>query len=467
MTNIAPPFSQESSKPFPFEAFPPILRDYAKHLCHFIQVADSIVGSSLLSLTSLLVQIRGNISIDYRSIPLSLSTLVVADSGERKTTVDKIILATIREWEEELFIGYSDEIASYASLAEKRAPRWLGPPPPNPKILMQEPTIEGIIKQFEIGYPFLGLFSDEGSKMLGGYSLGGFKEMSSAGYLSNFWDGAPIERTRSSTEKVRTSGEEKNTLFNKRLTVCLMIQNVVFNRVWNNLFLQEQGLLARFLICQPSPLAGTRFYKNSSWDPEKFKKVQEKINLRINDLLDLAIAQHRKTYFSMQEGKTSHHAQETIQLSKEALESYREFNDHIEGEIALGGIYYPIKAYAAKTGEQSLRIAGCLSLFDIPYEFEITKAAYERGKILAKWYLDETLRISYHSSADITEQKERYILDLLESRWKKNQTGMTLREIIQAFPIKNVRKKDDLLPILTRLLENNKIKNEDKIWIHK
>jgi hypothetical protein len=63
-----------------------------------------------------LVQIRGNISIDYRSIPLSLSTLVVADSGERKTTVDKIILSPIRKREEELFTEYSREKDAYALL---------------------------------------------------------------------------------------------------------------------------------------------------------------------------------------------------------------------------------------------------------------------------------------------------------------------------------------------------------------
>ena len=469
MTNIVPLFAQDSSKPFPFESFPPILRDYAKELCRFVQVADSIVGSSLLSMTSLLVQGRGNVSIDYRSIPLSLSTLVVADSGERKTTVDKIILAPIRKREEDLFSDYPREKGAYALLNVDwqrklniyleqggSPPHPIGPPPPHPKILMQEPTIEGITKQFEVGYPFLGLFSDEGAKMLGGYSLGGFKEMHSAGHLSNFWDGAPIERTRGAKE-------EKNTLFNKRLTVCLMIQNIVFERVWNNLFLQEQGLLARFLICQPSPLAGTRFYK--TYEASCFEKSQEKVTLRVNDPLDLAVAQHRKAHFMVEEGKTSHDAQETIRLSQEALESYREFNDHIEREIALGGLYYPIKSYAAKTGEQSLRIAACLTLFEIPYEFEISKSAYERGKILAQWYLDETLRISYHSDGEHADQKEQYILDLLSSRWQRKKTGLTLREITHNFPIKKMRKKDELLPILTRLEKSKKIEFKGKVWV--
>ena len=108
--------SKDHSNPFPLEAFPSILRDYANELCRLVQVSDSVVGSSLLSMTSLLVQCRGNISIDYRSIPLSLSTLIVADSGERKTTVDKIILSPIRKREEELFTEYSMEKEAYALL---------------------------------------------------------------------------------------------------------------------------------------------------------------------------------------------------------------------------------------------------------------------------------------------------------------------------------------------------------------
>lgn len=461
--------SKDHFNPFPLEAFPSILRDYANELCRLVQVSDSVVGSSLLSMTSLLVQCRGNISIDYRSIPLSLSTLIVADSGERKTTVDKIILSPIRKREEELFTEYSMEKEAYALLETDwknkfnafvdqggTPPPPLGPPPPNPKILMQEPTIEGITKQFEVGYPFLGLFSDEGAKMLGGYSLGGFKEMHSAGHLSNFWDGAPIERTRGSKE-------EKNTLFNKRLTVCLMIQNIVFGRIWDNLFLQEQGLLARFLICQPSPKAGTRFYQ--AYDAAYFEVIQEKVNLRINALLDLAMAQYRKVHFIVEEGKTSYEAQEVIRLSSEALESYRQFNDDVERELGLGGMYYPIKNYAAKTGEQSLRIAACLSLFDIPYEFEITKEAYDRGKTLAKWYLDETLRISFQSNGDYLEQKEQYILDLLSSCWKRKKEGLTLRQITHNFPVKKMRKKDELLPLLNRLAESNKIKTDGKFWL--
>lgn len=442
---------------FPFDAFPPLVKNYAEVICRFLQVAQPIVGSALLSVVSLLVQSHREIKIDFRSIPLSLATLIVADSGERKTTVDKILLEPIRKMEKELFNTYPTEKFSYTCLLDLwkketkdllmgrgSPPDFLKPElPPHPKILMQEPTIEGITRQFEIGWDSLGLFSDEGAKMLGGYSMGSHKEMHSAGHLSSFWDGTPIERTR--------AVEGKDTLFDKRLTVCLMIQNIVFERVWNNIFLQEQGLLARFLICQPTPKAGTRVYHTSDRLEKSFKASQKKFNTRMNELLA------REFCYPKQKEV------QKITLSTEALQAYKQFSDTLEKEIVLGGDYYAVKAFAAKTAEQSLRIAACLHLFEKD-SLELTKEVYERGATLAKWYLDETLRITCKPELDPHGENSQYILKALESRWQRKKTGMTLREITHTFPITTMRKKSSLLPILETLVNQSKIKYSDKMW---
>lgn len=505
MTSILPLFSQELPKPFPFDVFPGIMKDYAEALCSFLQVADSIVGSDLLSIASLLVQHKGNISIDYRSIPLSLSTLIVADSGERKTTVDKIVLDPIRKKEKELTDNYPyfvDKYLRFHSLWKDRFIKTTAQsseniqammnakpkPPLHPKILMQEPTVEGIIKQFDIGNPSLGLFSDEGAKMLGGYSMGGHKEMASAGYLSNFWDGTPVERTRSSDKKTSL------TLYDKRLTTCLMIQNIVFKRVWKNLFLQEQGLLARFLICQPSPKAGTRTYSNENHS-EKLQLSQEKFNLRVLDLLDDLSSQTNTGHQKMGEKvfseildncfsdqtrlKTNntlfdppHQAidasqsieKSKISLSSEAIEAYTKFTNAIEKKLGPDGMYHPIKSFASKSAEQSLRIAACLTLFESSDSFEITGKNYERGRVLAQWYLDETLRIHYRFDVDAYEKHKQSVLSLLESRWEKKKTGMSLREIIQNFPDKKLRKKALIFPLLKSLEQRKQVRSDGGVW---
>lgn len=118
-------WSMENSKttnvnenPFPFDVFPLLVKNYAEIICRFLQVSQPIVGSALLSVVSLLVQGYREIKIDFRSIPLSLATLIVADSGERKTTVDKILLEPIRKMEKELFKTYPTEKFSYTCLLD-------------------------------------------------------------------------------------------------------------------------------------------------------------------------------------------------------------------------------------------------------------------------------------------------------------------------------------------------------------
>ena len=90
---------QKSSKSFPFESLPEILSSFGIEFSKNLQVADSIVGTNLISIASLLTQDKANIHIGYRKIPINLFSLVVADSGERKTTVDRILLEEIREKE--------------------------------------------------------------------------------------------------------------------------------------------------------------------------------------------------------------------------------------------------------------------------------------------------------------------------------------------------------------------------------
>ena len=134
---------EKDSKAFPFEALSKTLSSFGTEFSKNLQVADSIVGANLISIASLITQDKANIHIGYRKIPINLFTLIVADSGERKTTVDRILLEGIREKEKRDF----DELGFDSSI--------------NPKILMQEPTMEGIATQFETGRNSLGLFSDE------------------------------------------------------------------------------------------------------------------------------------------------------------------------------------------------------------------------------------------------------------------------------------------------------------------
>ena len=110
---------------------------------------------------------------------------------------------------------------------------------------MQDPTIEGITKQFFTGKESLGLFTDEGAKVFGGHSMSKGKSLAAIGHLSNFWDGMPIERTR--------SGDKTSfMLHDKRLTVCIMTQpDIFFSGLGTIAFFKHKDFFQGFLLLTP------------------------------------------------------------------------------------------------------------------------------------------------------------------------------------------------------------------------
>ncbi len=71
--------------------------------------------------------------------------------------------------------------------------------------------------------------------------------------LSSLWDGKPTSRVR--------SGEDFTLLYGKRLSLHLMIQEIVLTSILNNPILTSQGLLARCLIVFPASMVGKREYQ--------------------------------------------------------------------------------------------------------------------------------------------------------------------------------------------------------------
>lgn len=430
-------------KKFPFMCLPGILGDFGRELSSNLQVADSIVGTSLLSIASLLTQNKGNVVVGYRKIPISLFTLIVADSGERKSTVDRILLESIREKERK---DFNDLLLNIPGKIEV-----------HPKILMQEPTIEGIFSQFESGHNALGLFSDEGAKMIGGYSMG--KQVNTAGHLSNLWDGNPIERTRFS-KRVKGMGHITPTLFNKRLSVCLMLQEPVFQKIWNNAFLQDQGLMARFLICTPPSLLGKRSYSHKE-NSSGLDRLKQTFEARLSELLD-----------ELGQGLTSYDQpiavlpmkMKGIHLDKASMDRYIAFNNEIEQELDVGGVYRPIKAFAAKIAEQSLRIAAVCSFFEDSNAMIITETTYAKAVVLSRWYINEILNISNYDDFDTIDRSHKDVFNILLSRKNRGLSGLTLKEVTHRCVNKKIRNKRCLLPILESLQQQNMITFDGELW---
>ncbi len=456
MSSVLVDIEIQKENSFPVDVFPDPAINFIKDLSSGMQVDETIVGSGVLSLAAMIVQGMGNVSEGRQMIPLSLYTMVVAESGERKTSADNEIFKAVREIEQSDFQEYQRNIDCYevaykiwkrksshadlvdaAYFAENKPKR-----PKSPKIIVSDPTSEGLFFQFQKGKNSLGLCTDEGAKIFGGYSLSTSRSFSGVGHFSNFWDGKPIERTRA-------SDEISPTLYDKRLSASIMMQPYIFDSVWDNLLFQEQGFLARFLIAKPQSKAGSRTYEEDSEHVESSVAFHDRVRHLLKNPIEY----------------------EYIKLSKESRKAKLEYQQKLEFKIGVGGEYNAIAPFANKSAEQAIRIAGVLFLFgEDPVRrgcrnIEIPIDYMERGIALSEWYLSQAAILSLDSLEEKCIKNSEKVFCVLEKLMTEKKRGVYVKEVVQRCPRSIVRKTKNILSYLKKLENDGRVRQKNKMWI--
>ena len=80
-------------------------------------------------------------------------------------------------------------------------------------------------------------------------------------------------------------------------------------------------------------------------------------------------------------------------LSAASKEKWRQFHNHIEGQVKDGGPLHPVKGFACKAAEHSARLAAVLAYFDNCDVSEIGTEHTDAGIELIQFYLGEALRL--------------------------------------------------------------------------
>lgn len=108
------------SSPFPVEAFPSIAYNAIMEVQRNTQAPFPMIASSMLGSLSLTIQSKVDVRrMDGLIGPCSLFLLTIAESGERKSTVDKLFIKPIRDFETSRAIAMKPELEKYR--AEKAA----------------------------------------------------------------------------------------------------------------------------------------------------------------------------------------------------------------------------------------------------------------------------------------------------------------------------------------------------------
>ncbi len=394
---------------YPIEALGQVLGDAVRAIGNIVQVPLALAAGSALAAASLAVQAHADVVLpigDGRARPLSIYLLTIAHSSDRKSTADDFALRAVKEYEAALTTIYQNDFMIYQNKKSafdrekekilKGTRKGAAPtsatiesisfeiaalgdephPPLLPSLTIQEPTIEGLAKLFQLGRPSLGLFSTEGAQMITGYGMRDDRKLATAGGLSMLWDGDTFKRTRITDGNYALPG--------RRLTLHLMVQPEVARRLLSDPELADQGWTSRILIGAPVSLAGTRLFREA--DPSCLESLNR---------FEGKIAEILRKNLPLKEGTRNELKPRGLTFSPAAKGTWVSFHDEIETGIGRGGKFEQIKASAGKLAEHAARISGILTLIENFAATEVSAEAMENGCKLARFYADEALRLFY------------------------------------------------------------------------
>lgn len=433
---------------YPLEMLGPLLGEAATTIAESVQAPPEIAAHSVLSVAAFAAQDKANVVMDGRKSPLSLFMLTVAESGDRKTACDKVASQPLERWQRErteahrqALKQYKDEADVYEaqrrealrkkSSAEKaaaldalQAPE----PPPEPMVICQEPTLEGLQRSFRYGWPSQALFNDEGGQFFGGHAMNPENALKTIAGLSRYWDASPIVRTRAAKG-------ESATMYERRLSIHLQAQPRVAAAVLANRLMQEQGILARFLVAEARTLAGTRLYRQV--DPYKCREVQH-----YHQCIESLIAPTP----NIDEGGGL--ILPDMHLAEEAAALWIETYNRTEQAQAPGSILELVKPSASKAAENALRIAGVFAVLEATRE--VTPEQITRAWTLAQYYLNGTLRAAQLAEHNAAENAAYEVLDWLKSREGGHATIEEMSKLLPRPYRKSVANTRTLLALLVQ-----------------
>jgi hypothetical protein len=300
--------------------------------------------------------------------------------------------------------------------------------PIDPQILCQEPTTEALQRDLYMGRPSQGLFNDEGGQFLGGHSMKSEHQLKMITTLSKFWDGK---------RQVRNRAVEKMVLLNRRLSLHLMVQPGIANMLLTDQRMIEQGITARFLICQPKSLQGTRLYNGLDYRDSEAIALY---HARVRELLETPYESY----------ETSGLVLKTMEVAdnSEPWKVWVEYYNEVETRLLT--IYRNIGSAASKNAEQALRIAGVLSAFN--GEDQISYGSMIGGCVIAQYYLNAQLeaeeRASYRNEDNRVEALKTFLM-------LKTGKTVTSRDICRAKPRGTQIRSADALRSLMAHLEDD------------
>lgn len=390
-------------EPYPLDALPTAMREAVLEVQGFAQAPMAMVATSAMSALSMAAQALHDVKrAEKLTGPIGLFTLVLADSGERKTTCDDFFMPAIRQWqrgqeeamrpqvesheaamdawnaEREGIVAKIKELSKNGKptdalkrdLADLHAEKPV--PPRVPRLIYSDITPEELGYQLAKRWPSAAITASEGGTVLGGHSMTGDSAMRNMARLNDLWSGQEISSDRRTSESWVARGA--------RLTVGLQVQESTLRSFFDKSagLARGTGFLARFLVAWPQSTQGKRLFKDA---PVQWPKLAT-YHQRIERILSVPTP--------MDDDGTL--TPSLIPLSAEAKAMWVEYHDEVEIRLAVGGDYADVRDVASKSADNAARLAALFHIFEYGGGGAIGLEAMEAGCMVAAWHLQESRR---------------------------------------------------------------------------
>ena len=392
------------AQPYPVEALGDVLGAAAIALHETIKAPITLCCQSVLASSSLVAQSHYDVMLPWgEKKPLSLYLLTVAESGERKSGVDDVVLGAAKVQEKQDMGVYTDAQKQYqgdlarwkeaSDAANKSAAKAKNQAaadqaaaalydaedkpeaPVMPLRFVSEPTVEGLYKLMALGQPSLGLFSDEAGLLIGGHALNSDNALKTMARWCKLWDGSPFDRVR--------GGDGSGVLYGRRLAMHQLAQPDVMAQLLGDKMANGQGFLARCLVAWPESTIGSR-HVNFFEQPRDRKEITR----LFAKLKALTEAEPRT-------GKTAQELDPVdLPLSEDAKLMAMAAMNQFETLMQAGNDLCELRDRTSKALENACRIAAVLTVVEEGMSARVINTErLGRALVIIQWYLAETLRI--------------------------------------------------------------------------
>lgn len=296
--------------------------------------------------------------------PVSLASLTIAGSGQRKSAVERCVNKALRindDLLEDLFaedlneyeIKFSewkaklgkleratksvdgDDTSAKRELENHRAARPVSPR--KLQLIFEDITPTAMLSALNatgVG----ALVSSEGAIITEG------RAFESVPHLNALLSGDPVTVTRTNKPSLRIK--------NARLTISVAVQRAHFGgkagKKWEMIY--GSGHLSRYLFCIPESNMGQRFSNRQSHSTDHINKYHD----RMIELIDQFHDAWKKPGFK----------RKVLEFTPEAADLWVKTADEIEAQLAPGGAYEQVQDHGSKLAEIIARLAALLHLFE-------------------------------------------------------------------------------------------------------